>query len=217
MVLMENVVGLTRGLAKYVLASTVTSLRDRGYRVRVLKLDASVFGVPQSRPRIFIVGSRVSDPARIDLERWRVPARGPLEVFTSLGLSTVTVSPSDPRLSGGECNDLAVSLEGYAIWKRARFLEPGTVDRRRFNLMIPDPFKPVPTITATGQRPAAAGLCHWSKTRKFSPNELKALFGYPTTYILTGTHAQRLERICRSVCPPVYKALVTELRRIRDE
>lgn len=216
-VLMENVVGLTKGPAKFVLANLVGGLRDIGYVVRVFKADASAFGVPQVRGRVFIVGSRVFDPMSIDLERHRLPTVGPERAFLDRGLRTEAVDPDDPRLKDGECDDLAVNIGRYEVGRRALQLSEGMSDSKFFSLVVAARDRPLPTLTNLGSAPSPAGVVHWSKTRKFSPNELKAAFGYRPDYILTGSHEQRCERLCRSVCPPVYKAMLTELRRVRDE
>jgi DNA (cytosine-5)-methyltransferase 1 len=57
----ENVVGLATSHGGDDLRAAVTSLNELGYSVDVLTLDARRF-VPQSRPRLFLVGS--SEPVR---------------------------------------------------------------------------------------------------------------------------------------------------------
>ena len=59
-VVMENVPGMASGSMKMVLASAVASLTAAGYRVTepVRVLDASRFGVPQKRKRLFLLAVR---------------------------------------------------------------------------------------------------------------------------------------------------------------
>ena len=58
----ENVEGLLKGAARYVLDAFVSRVKGAGYSVVAppVSLDASDFGVPQSRRRVFIVGSDAS-------------------------------------------------------------------------------------------------------------------------------------------------------------
>jgi DNA (cytosine-5)-methyltransferase 1 len=58
----ENVEGLLKGPALSVLDAFVSRVRDAGYSVvsPIVSLDASDFGVPQTRRRVFIVGSNTS-------------------------------------------------------------------------------------------------------------------------------------------------------------
>ena len=58
----ENVEGLLKGPARSVLDDFVASVGDAGYSVvsPFVSLDASGFGVPQTRRRVFIIGSNTS-------------------------------------------------------------------------------------------------------------------------------------------------------------
>jgi len=56
--LAENVPGLVRGKAKGYFLQILALLKDCGYRVKVVKLDAQWLGVPQSRERLFFQGIR---------------------------------------------------------------------------------------------------------------------------------------------------------------
>jgi DNA (cytosine-5)-methyltransferase 1 len=58
LVLVENVPGLASGQRRAYFASLIRSLRARRYRVCWSVLNAADYGVPQSRSRLFIVGSR---------------------------------------------------------------------------------------------------------------------------------------------------------------
>ena len=55
---LENVEGILIGMARQVLAEFLGSIRSAGYSVvlPIKSLDASDFGVPQKRSRIFILG-----------------------------------------------------------------------------------------------------------------------------------------------------------------
>ena len=44
--------------------------------------------------------------------------------------------------------------------------------------------------------------------RMLQPRELARAQGFPDSYVLTGTKAEKIERIGNSVCPPVVEALV---------
>lgn len=56
--LMENVPGLLTARNALYTRQTVGQLEDLGYRVYVSKLNASKYGVPQGRERVFFVGVR---------------------------------------------------------------------------------------------------------------------------------------------------------------
>lgn len=55
-VVVENVEGLTRGIARPLLCETMRGLERAGYRVVGRVLDASWYGVPQARRRVILLG-----------------------------------------------------------------------------------------------------------------------------------------------------------------
>ena len=55
----ENVAGLARGVAKGYFLDILARLKAAGYKVKARLLDAQWLGVPQSRQRIFFVGTRL--------------------------------------------------------------------------------------------------------------------------------------------------------------
>lgn len=83
-----------------------------------------------------------------------------------------------------------------------------------FNLVRPDPGRPCPTVTQTSGQPGAAGVTHPTQPRKFTVAELKVLFGFPRDFVLTGSYAQRAERLGRSVPPPMMRAVAVGLRKV---
>ncbi len=89
--------------------------------------------------------------------------------------------------------------------------EKATILKDYFSLVVPDPDKPCPTVTATGSQAGAASVTHPTECRKMTPNEVKAVSGFPPDFKLTGTREQRYERIGRAVPPPLYEALAKAL------
>lgn len=61
LVILENVVGLQE-LHGPIHDAVVTDLADAGYEVETVRLDASTYGVPQARERVFILGVRADQP-----------------------------------------------------------------------------------------------------------------------------------------------------------
>jgi DNA (cytosine-5)-methyltransferase 1 len=82
-----------------------------------------------------------------------------------------------------------------------------------FLLTVPELDKPSPTLSATAAQVGAASLCHPTECRKLTPAEAKAISGFPADFILTGTAAQRVERMGRAVTPPLYAAVGSHLAR----
>lgn len=62
LILIENVKGLLSKRNKPVLESIINSFDSMGYQTEYKCLDASFYGVPQSRERVFIIGSLIKKP-----------------------------------------------------------------------------------------------------------------------------------------------------------
>jgi DNA (cytosine-5)-methyltransferase 1 len=107
-----------------------------------------------------------------------------------------------------------ITLDRYAIGAEWDKIRPGQSSERYFQLVRPSLRDPVGTITATGGGIGAASVTHPTQRRKFTLEELRILSSFPADFALTGTFAQRWERIGRSV-PPLMARAIAET--IRDE
>jgi len=83
-VLFENVQGISFGKNKIVFDQLINSLKDLGYAVEWGILDTKDHGIPQSRPRVYIVGVRARHLAK-SIEFPTLLRRGaPLESFLNV-------------------------------------------------------------------------------------------------------------------------------------
>jgi DNA (cytosine-5)-methyltransferase 1 len=56
------------------------------------------------------------------------------------------------------------------------------------------------------------GPNHWTEARKLTLQELRAIGGFPADFVLTGTYAQRWERIGRAVPPVMMSHIAATVR-----
>lgn len=117
-------------------------------------------------------------------------------------------------------DNVAASIEGYAIGDEWDKLNPGQQSEKFFSLVRPDPGQPCPTITAmgaggdgSGAPGGVAAVAHPTEKRKFTILEVKRLCSFPDDFELKGTYGQQWERLGNSV-PPVMMQHVAEA--IRD-
>jgi DNA (cytosine-5)-methyltransferase 1 len=109
-----------------------------------------------------------------------------------------------------------VSIEKYAIGKEWLRVKVGDSSEKYFSLIRSSAEKPVGAITATGGSVGAAGVCHPSEARKFTIPEVRRLCSYPDDFQLTGSFAQRWERLGRSVPPLMMKAVAEKIKKTLD-
>lgn len=194
----ENVSGLVKGTAKGYFKAILARLTGAGYRVSARLLDAAWLGVPQARQRLIIVGVR-DDLGRPPAHPSPLPYSYPLAA--ALGSSPAAIT-EDPET--GE----RIDLNGTAVGAVARRLRPGAASEKYFNLIRTHCDRPCPTVTASGgSSRGTASVIYPDGRRKFTIAELRAICGFPPDYVLTGSYAQRWERLGRSVPPLMMRAV----------
>ncbi len=194
----ENVAGLTIGSAIGYFQSIMRALDGAGYNVSCRVLDAQWLGVPQSRRRAIFVGVRkdlTGAPAH--------PRPFPFGYSIREAWSSLPIAADDP-FDG--------SLDGMAIGKEWASLRPGEQSRRYLSLIRSDLDSPSPCVTTKAGVRSAAGVTHPNEPRKFTIAELKPICGFPADFVLTGTYAQRCERLGRAVPPLMMREIAATVR-----
>ena len=212
----ENVEGLTMGEAKEYFHRIQNTFEQIGYLVVADVLDASYFGVPQSRKRTFFIAVREDVADKIGLNFMTM-----YQLYPDKNNTRTTLGEAINDIVNDDEEELKYLFEkigpdkavGKTLMKMPK--DPDKVltgmdyhDKgHHFNLKRCSLRKPSPTITAMGNYPGVAGTCHPLEDRKFTIKELKRIMSLPEDFKLTGQHKQQSERIGRMVPPLMMKAL----------
>ena len=212
----ENVEGLTMGEAKEYFHKIQNTFEEIGYLIVADVLDASYFGVPQSRKRCFFIGVRedVADAIGLNFMTMYQLYPDKNDVRTTLGEAINDVVNEDKE----ELDYLIDKISPEKAVGKTLMKMPKDPDKvltgmdyhekgHHFNLKRSSLRKPCPTITAMGNLAGVAGTCHPIEDRKFTIKELKRIMSLPEDFKLTGKHKQQSERIGRMVPPLMMKAL----------
>jgi len=212
----ENVEGLTMGEAKEYFHRIQNTFEEIGYLVVADVLDASYYGVPQSRKRTFFIAVREDVADKIGLNFMTMYQLYPdkNDVRTTLGEAINDVVNEDKE----ELDYLFEKIGPDKAVGKTLMKMPKDPDKvltgmdyhekgHHFNLKRSSLRKPCPTITAMGNLAGVAGTCHPIEDRKFTIKELKRIMSLPEDFKLTGQHKQQSERIGRMVPPLMMKAL----------
>ncbi len=212
----ENVEGLTMGEAKEYFHKIQNTFEEIGYLVVADVLNASYFGVPQSRKRCFFIGVRedVADAIGLNFMTMYQLYPDKNDVQTTLGEAINDVVNEDKE----ELDYLFDKISPEKAVGKTLMKMPKDPDKvltgmdyhdkgHHFNLKRSSLRKPCPTITAMGNLAGVAGTCHPIEDRKFTIKELKRIMSLPEDFKLTGKHKQQSERIGRMVPPLMMKAL----------
>jgi len=194
-VVIENVSGMIKGAMKPVAGEVVASLKERGYKVAAGLMEAQYFGVPQFRPRVFFIGSRIGQPS---LPR---PTSRPVSCRVALrGVVPDETPPMSPK-QRLLCKDIQIGEDGADAMKRLTGREIDYATK----MLHPD--KPSPTLLKTWP---PGGFFHWER-RFLSIREALVLTGFPAGYILPGAFKDRWARIGNSVAPPMSREIVKQV------
>lgn len=241
--LAENVPGMAMGKALEEYGWKITSdLSKLGYRVSATVLNSAHFGVPQSRKRLIFIGFREDTGVEPGDVVARIKARAVVAPNT-VRQALESVDSGDPDHADFlEDSWIEGSAIGRALEVRRGTLEVGDCatcggrvteyhgerDGKRvcpdgreavevkdyFMLSIPELDEPCPTLTATAAQRFSASVIHPTEARKFTPAEAKALSGFPADFELTGSREERIERLGRTVTPPLYEVVGGEIARV---
>lgn len=222
--ILENVYALTfnNKASRPAFERLLREIDDAGYRCSWQVLNAADYGVPQLRPRLFVVGARRGDrlpelPPATHHGRWerRERAGGPLPHVTSgEALAGLVTEPEAEEEVRGRWKDLLPGIPpgGNYLFYTAERGHPAPVFEWRSRywsfLLKLDPDRPAPTIQA--QPGPNVGPFHWESRRLRVP-ELKRLFTFPDDYAFVGRRASVQSQIGNSVPPLLARQVAASL------
>lgn len=176
-----------------------------GYHVREYIFDASNFGVPQSRKRLYLLFDRASRPPEVNLSE-----RQPLAVAPHICLNgKYTFTPLE--LPGRSSKTLWRAKEAIKILgKQTPFIIVYYGSGKQWQTLD----RPLRTITTRDRfalvRPDGRG---GHEMRMLQPDELQTAMGFPPEFDLSPcpTRSGKVHLLGNAVCPPVITAIVKTL------
>ena len=220
--ILENVYALTfdNRASRPAFTHLLSEIESAGYVYRWKVLNAADYGVPQLRPRLFIVGARRGEtipnfPAESHFGTWerRESDGGPLpHVTAGQALDGFVTAPEPEEIVRGQWAHLLPQIppgQNYLFYTAKRgHPDPLFEWRSRYwsFLLKLDPHRPAPTIQA--QPGPNVGPFHWDNRRLRVP-ELRRLFTLPDDFEFVGKRASVQTQIGNSV-PPLLARKVAE-------
>lgn len=213
--ILENVYALTfdNRASRPAFTRLLTEIESAGYACRWQVFNAADYGVPQARPRLFIVGARKGEtlpdlPAPTHHGTWERRRTGETagrpHVTAGEALAGLTTHPEPEEVVRGRWGHLLPQIppgENYLHFTAERgHPEPIFEWRSRYwsFLLKLDPAKPSPTIQA--QPGPNVGPFHWESRRLRVP-ELRRLFTFPDDFELVGRRVSVQAQMGNSVPP----------------
>lgn len=187
----ENVGGLLSANKGNAFAIIMNELRSTGYTVVPHLYKFEMYGVPQARHRIIIVGIRND----MNFE-FKVPSTAP---FASVDVSCRNAIENPPIPHHAPNNEL--TKQSKSVVERLMYIKPG---ENAFNADLPDhlklnvkgakisqiykrldPTKPAYTVTGSGG--GGTHMYHWSEPRALTNRERARLQTFPDSYVFSGS------------------------------
>lgn len=195
--LVENVVEFRRWA---LFEPWLAALRALGYALGLHIVNAADLGVPQSRKRLFVVGTRSRRPLDIHLPMVpRANARTFVDVEGGEGWEPVSCKSDEVR---------ARVAKGRRRFPRGAFLSQHTTDHPGRSLD-----RPIGTITTKHQWAIVRRGRHCDEMRMLNRTEYIAAMSFPPDYKLPAEVTVALELLGGAVCPVVARELVAAVRR----
>ena len=240
-VVFENVKGITETEDGMFLAQTIQLLEGSGYSVKSKILNLRDFGGPQSRSRVFVVGSRVT--AQFEFPHGRRPsvsvknAIGDLPVLEngartdSLPYRTATASryAQNMRKNLSECTGHLVTNNAKYVLERYAHVKPGGnwediparlmrnyADRSRCHTGIYHRLSfNSPSVVIGNYRKNM--LIHPSQNRGLSVREAARLQTFPDDYIFVGSIGFQQQQVGNAVPPWLAKVVFQKITRFKGK
>ena len=200
---LENVVYM-RPWSRY--GELKSRLREIGYRLNELTLDASDFGVAQSRRRLFLVGDRERIPVL------SLPKRGGRRRSVRSVLDPTGTWKTSPLFTARRAKaTLERARRGFeALGGKASFLLVyyGTDGCGGWQSLD----RPLRTITTVDRFALVEHDGAMWRMRMLQVPELKRAMGFDDDFILpVGTRRDRIRLLGNGVCPPVMETVLRSL------
>jgi DNA (cytosine-5)-methyltransferase 1 len=191
--LLENVKGLTTHDSGRTIKTIIDSLTAAGYTLHTQLLDASDYGVPQRRERIYIVGFNQEKVANAETFNWPAKSKTKKTIGESIesGINDRCISPH---------------LQKAYIFKvqdgRPEIVTPKS--KIQVKTLVASYHK-VQRLTGTFVADGPTGL------RLLTVNECKAIMGFPKSFKVPVSRTQSFRQFGNSVAVPVVRAIAGEM------
>jgi site-specific DNA-cytosine methylase len=186
------------------------AIRQGGFHVTHIILDASEFGVSQRRKRAFFLVTRQPLDEQTVIERlgkFKSDSVGARVALTGLLRPKVRPDDYDDDLDYGGVHNHFAMRHSVQVMRKIAAIEPGAgpMSYRRLH-----PTR-LPNTLFSGHR---APPSHFKEPRSITVREAARLQGFPDTFRVYGSFANQMEQVTNAVPPPLACAVLQVLAEI---
>ncbi len=208
-IFLENVKNFVRHNQGKTFATVRNNLENLGYNVYYKVINASLYGVPQARERVYIIAFRKN----LNVKDFSFPKPTYEEVY--LKDTLVSNGKADPLFVNRKDTVLYDDAEGLEKKKRLRPIRLGIVNKGGQGERIYSVNGHAVTLSAYGGGVGAKTGLYLikGKIRKLHVEECKRLMTFPDSYILSNNTNQAYKQFGNAVIVKIIKIITEEILR----
>lgn len=207
---LENVKNFAKHDDGNTLKTVISSLNEIGYDVFYKVLNASNFGLPQNRERIYFIAFRND----LEIENFQFPKNSNINISLN---DVLEINPNDAKIIDRNDIDIYKDLDSENLFEDDlifnRPMQIGKVNKGGQGERIYDPRGHAITLSAFGGGVGSkTGLYKINgKIRKLSPRECARLQGFPDTFNLDDSQSQSYKQFGNSVAINVLQNILIKI------
>lgn len=222
-VFLENVANLKRHQNGDTLAFIVSELNRFGYSVHEKIIDSAEFGVPQSRPRLYIVAFNNEKLGKIEFHFPKGEAKHTtIRDIIVPGDFSIPISPKWEEYIAYYLGEKRENEVPFEIPKTRKQLEKiaekcdladCVLQIRSSGIRAYSIDGQFPTFAVSNSGGGAMIPVLTSERRHLSLLEMKRIMGFPDSFRFNVSRTDSIKQLANAVCPPVICAIYEELAR----
>ncbi len=210
--LLENVVGLVHHNGGDTFETIKNSLSDAGYIVHWQVLDATMFGLPQKRNRVFIVALRKDISKSFTFPTGTLTAKRMEDVMESNVdanhfLAEARYERVLKQKAAGQCQ------YSHFLIGPNDFAHTLLTSKYEHNLVV-DCTKPIGKFYNVKAKTAKSARINKQNVRRLTPREYGRLQGFPDDFKMPVSNKQAYRLFGNAVAVPVVAALFEEIKKV---
>jgi DNA (cytosine-5)-methyltransferase 1 len=221
--LLENVPNFGYQNNKALFKNTLLELNNLGYDIHCKVLDSAYFGVPQHRPRLFILGvQQIFNTAFFQFTEFRTK-KTPFRNFIVHGDYSIPISAKweqyiDLYTGKKSKRDLSFDIpKTRLILERVNpdaDLQDCILQMRTSGIRANSVDRPLPTFAVSHSGGGAMIPVYTKERRHLNLTEIKRIMGFPDEFKFQVARTDAIKQLANAVCPPVIESIGKDIETL---
>lgn len=223
-VFFENVPNLIRHNGGKTYKTICKSLQNADYEISAEVLDSTFFGIPQSRPRVYIIALRkdVFGSKKIHFTSRRTPKTA-LRDYLELGDYSIPISDRWQEYIDLYTNKITPDEVSFALPKTRKSLERISANCdlsdcvfqiRSSGIRAYSLDEPFPTFAVSNSGGGAMIPVLSKERRHLNLTEMRRIMGFPEWYSFDAvSRTDAIKQLANAVCPPVISSICNDIQK----